>query len=166
MVTLTSDLAENFLFAANWAYSRILSLARIFYLISICAAQKEAINVLHRGLRHPKPLWSIQELSEMWSDQSLPLLPCPLWPGVVVPVRIPSLDRMELFNHLLYLNPFNFQTNERCWIELLVFDSHTWNHLTVCKWVNNVNWLGGWLFGFYGIWTFVCYLTPSPFSSK
>ena len=25
------------------------------------------------------------------------------------------------------------QMTEKCWIELFVFDSNTWNHLTVCK---------------------------------
>ena len=27
----------------------------------------------------------------LWSTPSLPLLPCPLWPGEVVPVRVPSI---------------------------------------------------------------------------
>ena len=45
-----------------------------------------------------------------------------------VPVRVPSMDQIELFNHLLYWKPFNYVQ-----IELLILDSNTWNHLTVCK---------------------------------
>ena len=30
------------------------------------------------------------------------------------------------------------QTNERCWIELLVLDKNTWNYLTVHKQMNDV----------------------------
>ena len=37
----------------------------------------------------------------MWSTPSLPLLPGPLWPGVVVPVIISSMSQIELFNHFL-----------------------------------------------------------------
>ena len=40
----------------------------------------------------------------MWITPSLPLL---LQPGMLVPVRVPSMGQIELFNHLLYLNPFN-----------------------------------------------------------
>ena len=31
----------------------------------------------------------------------------PLWPGVVIPVRVSSLGQIELFNPLLYLKLFN-----------------------------------------------------------
>ena len=51
----------------------------------------------------------------MWSIPSLLLLPHLLWPGVVVPVRVPSMGEIEIFNHFLYLKPFNeVQTNDRC----------------------------------------------------
>ena len=34
------------------------------------------------------------------------------WMLAVVPVRVPSRYQMELFNHLLYMKPFNYvQTN-------------------------------------------------------
>ena len=39
----------------------------------------------------------------MCSIPSLPLLPGPLWPGVVVPVRMLSMVQIEIFNPLLYL---------------------------------------------------------------
>ena len=56
---------------------------------------------------------SVSELWWMWSTFSLPLLPGPFWPGVVVLVRDASIRQIELFNHLLYLKPFNsVQTNE------------------------------------------------------
>ena len=37
-----------------------------------------------------------------WSLEyfSMPLLPGPLWPGVVVPVRVPFMVQLELFDHL------------------------------------------------------------------
>ena len=43
------------------------------------------------------------ELWGMWSTLSLPLLPGSLLIGVVVSVRVPSIDQIELFNHLLKL---------------------------------------------------------------
>ena len=39
----------------------------------------------------------------MWSTSSLPLLPGPLRPGVVVPVRVPSMGQIDLFKSYLYL---------------------------------------------------------------
>ena len=42
----------------------------------------------------------ILELWEMWSALSLPLLPGPLWPRVVVCDSIPSLGQVELLDHL------------------------------------------------------------------
>ena len=36
------------------------------------------------------------ELWGMWSTSSLPLLPDPLWPGVVAPDRILSMGQIEL----------------------------------------------------------------------
>ncbi len=32
----------------------------------------------------------------MWSTPSLPLLPAPLWPGIVAPDRIQSMGQIEL----------------------------------------------------------------------
>ena len=43
----------------------------------------------------------ILKLWGMWSTPSLLLLPGPLRFRVVVPVRVPSMDQIELFNHLL-----------------------------------------------------------------
>ena len=52
-------------------------------------------------------------------------------PRVVVLVRVLSMDQS---NHLLYLKPFNcVQTTDKYLIELLVFNSNTWKHLTVCR---------------------------------
>ena len=42
----------------------------------------------------------VLELWGMGSTPSLPLLPGPLWPGVVVPYRVLSMGHIELFNHL------------------------------------------------------------------
>ena len=53
---------------------------------------------------------------ELWGigrTPSFSLLSNPLWPRVVVPVRVPSLSQIGLFNHLLYLKSFHcMQTNE------------------------------------------------------
>ena len=43
------------------------------------------------------------ELWVMWSAPSLPLLPSPLWPGMVEPDRVLSMDNLDL-NYLLMLN--------------------------------------------------------------
>ena len=42
----------------------------------------------------------MQELWEMRSTFSLPLLPSPLWPGVVVPDKVLSMGQIELFDIL------------------------------------------------------------------
>ena len=53
------------------------------------------------------------EIEGMWSTLLLPLLPGPLRPGVVLIVKVLSMDQIELFNHLLVLKPFNsMQTND------------------------------------------------------
>ena len=60
-------------------------------------------------------LWWRESFLELWrleSTASLPLLPGPLWVGVVEPVRVPSTDQIEICNH--------------------------WTHLTVCKQITDV----------------------------
>ena len=44
----------------------------------------------------------ILKLSVVWSTPSLPLLPSPLWPRVVVLVRVSSMGRIDLFEHYSY----------------------------------------------------------------
>ena len=65
---------------------------------------------------------------ELWgrlSTPSLLLLSGQSRPGVVVPVGLPSVCQIELFNYLLYLKPFKcVQTND-CSIVLLVLHSKT-----------------------------------------
>ena len=41
----------------------------------------------------------------MWS--TFELLPDPPSPAVLVPVRVPTMRKIELFNHLPYWKPFN-----------------------------------------------------------
>ena len=78
----------------------------------------------------------VLELSGMWSTPLLPLLSCPLWPEVIVPVRVLFMAQGEIFNHLLFLKPFNcVQTNDWYWIELLILHSNNWNHRR-CPWCN------------------------------
>ena len=45
----------------------------------------------------------IQELMRIWSTPSLPFFLGPLWPGVVVPVRVPSMGCIEIFNHFFII---------------------------------------------------------------
>ena len=47
----------------------------------------------------------VQEVSGMWNISSLLLLPDQLGSSVVVPVRVPSTNRIVLFNYLSYLKP-------------------------------------------------------------
>ena len=42
---------------------------------------------------------------------------------MVALVRVPTMDQIKLFNHLLYLKPFNCVQ-----IKLLVFNINTWNY--------------------------------------
>ena len=54
----------------------------------------------------------VLEPGEVWSIPSLPLHLALLCPRVVVPVKMPSIGQIKLFNHLLFLKPFNkVQTN-------------------------------------------------------
>ena len=43
----------------------------------------------------------ILDLSGVWSTPSFPLLPGSLWPGVMVPDRIPSMSQIDLFKRFL-----------------------------------------------------------------
>ena len=62
------------------------------------------IHWLHlcRGVRLPLPA-SVLDMTLNYLNCLL--LSCPLWPRVVVPVRVPSVAQIELFNHFLYLKP-------------------------------------------------------------
>ena len=51
---------------------------------------------------------------EIWRVRSISSLPDPLWPGVVVPLRVPSMVQIDLFK--------NYS-----------LDKNTWNHITECK---------------------------------
>ena len=65
----------------------------------------------------------INYICGMWSAPSLPLLPGPLWLGVVAPDRVLSMGQIEqtlCANKWLMLN-----------CDFLY--SKTWNYLTVCK---------------------------------
>ena len=50
----------------------------------------------------------VQDLWEMWSTSSLSLLPGPLWPGMVVPIRISFLGQTRILDNFLYLKLFNY----------------------------------------------------------
>ena len=44
----------------------------------------------------------VMELWGVWSTLLLPLFPDPLWPGVLGPVRIPSMSKNDPFKSNLY----------------------------------------------------------------
>ena len=58
----------------------------------------------------------VLELRGIGNTPLFSLLPGPLWPGVVVPVRVPYMVQIELFNHLLYLKRFNCVQQNEYWI--------------------------------------------------
>ena len=75
----------------------------------------EMLIHLFIGVRHPlneRPDFDskqsdgeapVVELLGMWSTLSLLLLLVSLLPGVVAPFRVPSMDQMKLFDHLIML---------------------------------------------------------------
>ena len=71
---------------------------------------------------------AVLELWEMWRTPSLALLPGPLWTWVLVPVTVPDMSQIELFNHQQYLKLFKCVQ-----IKLLILDRYTWNHSIVCQ---------------------------------
>ena len=50
----------------------------------------------------------VLKLWGMWSTPSQPLLQGPLWPGVLVLFRVPSMSQIEISNHSQYLEPFTY----------------------------------------------------------
>ena len=46
----------------------------------------------------------VLEIWEVWSTFSLPLLPGPLWPGVVVTLKFLFIGEIELFENYIYSN--------------------------------------------------------------
>ena len=57
---------------------------------------------------------------------ALQLLPGPLWSRVEIPVRVPSMGQIELFDHLTVRKQMTD-------VKLLVLHNNTWNHLSMCK---------------------------------
>ena len=53
---------------------------------------------------------------QSWSlaKKKYPLVPDQLWPGVVVPVRAPSMGEKELFNHLLRIIIISYLKLYKC----------------------------------------------------
>ena len=83
------------------------------------------------------------EIWEIWSTLSLTLHLGPLWPKVVVPDSpIYGSNKWFMLNWIIWNRtvwPFNcVLSNEWCLIELLIIHSNTWNHLTMCKTMSNI----------------------------
>ena len=62
----------------------------------------------------------------------------PLWPTVMMPVRVASLCQ-NLCSEIIglgleYLKPYKYaRINDYYQIELLILDRNIWNQITVCK---------------------------------
>ena len=56
----------------------------------------------------------------MWNTPSLLLLPGPLRPGVIVPVRVSSMCQIEPFNRFIYSRSLNCVRTNDCYVELIV----------------------------------------------
>ena len=69
----------------------------------------------------------VLKLCEMKSTQLLPLLQGPLWLGTVVIDTVTFIDQKELLSIQLWAQ------NDWYQIWLLIFNSNTWNRLTVSK---------------------------------
>ena len=109
----------------------------------------------------------------MWHTHSLLLLPCLLW--LRVPVCVPLIGQIELFNCLLKIIIWNYSTVCKLfildwnilYIELLFLNSNTWNSLTVtCKWVTYTHthththvWEQD--FAWNNSWGLICHKTPT-----
>ena len=57
----------------------------------------------------------VKELYGTCRTLLLPLLPDPLWPGVLVLVSVPCTGEREIFNHLQYLKPFSSEQTNKFW---------------------------------------------------
>ena len=55
-----------------------------------------------------------RSICNTWRTPSLSLLPGPFRLRVVVLVRVPCMSRIELFNHFLYLKPYNSEQTDVC----------------------------------------------------
>ena len=68
--------------------------------------------ILYRGVRPSQEkgcpeydikLHPVLKLWGVWNTLSLPLLPGPLYPEVVIPVKVPFIGQVDLFVNYLYL---------------------------------------------------------------
>ena len=107
------------MFFFNFKHLRL----KLKYLYTDCISaegkdSRVATIVQDKIINHGEAL--VLELWGMRSNSSLSLQRGPLWPGVLVAVRVPSMDKVEIFDNLLYLKPFNYvKTNDWCLIDLL-----------------------------------------------
>ena len=98
-----------------WWYQLFLSNCNINVLGVNISIRFSHIKLFIHSYRHEAIWWwgSIPRDLGMLGTPSLPLLLGQLWPGVVVAFRVSSMGQTEIFNHLLYLKPFNYvQTND------------------------------------------------------
>ena len=66
-----------------------------------CISEEPSNECPDMTLNHLEVQAPVLELWGMWSTSSFPLLSGSLKPRVVVPIRVPSMGQIELFNHLL-----------------------------------------------------------------
>ena len=71
------------------------------------------------------------ELWRIWSTQSLPLLPGPLWSRVIVPDKVLSMSQIELFD-------IQTECKQMIYAKLNCLKIKLFDLLTVCKQMTDV----------------------------
>ena len=113
------------------------------YLLVLSIGQIELSSWVWHETASDGEVW-VLHLWRIWNTPSFPVLPDSPELGVEVPVTVPSMGQMELFNHFtLYIKWLMINrivksfkcvlTNNFYEIELFVLDRNTWNNLILCK---------------------------------
>ena len=85
---------------------------------TVCTSAMHVLGMTHFWIGWWSP---IARIWAMWSTALQPLLPGPLWPGLVVPIRFPSKGQIEVLNDLLRII-----WNYTAMCKIFVLDRNTW----------------------------------------
>ena len=100
------------------------------YLLHLCRGIRHSTKCPRYDIKQSDGEVLVVELWGMWSISSLSFPPASLGPKVVVPIRVPSVHQIKLFNHLPSLKKFQCANK-------IISISNTWNHLTVRKQISS-----------------------------